>query len=301
VQDVYVFDEDLLGTLLEKNTAKLNEVYLAIAYLKMRGVNTKCFEDALMIDRGIAAETPQQYINESLLQEITSKCLFKSNVIKFFVSTLYIINEHTIDYLTNHLDKLPSNKKIVILDGTSSVTVYEKLLGSRLHVTDITNVALKGKIMQHPGLSCSKYGLTKYREKILKMVGDQLVLTFKGEKHKFPNPVELHYGGARGSNELMGKDFCVVGKLTYPPNYYKFLSKILGLDSSDFTMKTQYASYKGLSFTYTTFNDPMLQILHFEQVEGDIVQAVHRGRPIRTYCTVTLFTDFPIGQANYIY
>ena len=171
----------------------------------------------------------------------------------------------------------------------------------KINVTDITNVALLGKFKQFTRFSCSKSGLEKYLMKIVAIVGKQLVLTHKGEKDKFENSSELHYGGARGSNDLIGLDFCVVGKLTYPPNYFKFLSKVLGLECTDFTMKTQYVTYKGMSFTYTTFEDPMLQLLHFEQVEGDITQVAHRGRPVRFPCIVKLYTDFPIMQAEYIY
>ena len=87
----------------------------------------------------------------------------------------------------------------------------------------------------------------------------------------------IHYGGSGGSNDLTKLDFCLIGKLAYPPNYYKFLSKVLVLECVYFTMKAQHVTYKGMSFTNTTFKNPLLQLLHFEQVEGNIMKVVHRG------------------------
>ncbi|WPV00588.1 hypothetical protein SNE26_02260 [Mucilaginibacter sp. cycad4] len=300
--DTYVFDENTFGSLFEQLTTTVSDVSIVVNELKLRGLDTSVWEDVLTIKDSNIHGTPNFGDYHFILKQIVRANHFNSNVLKFFQSSTFSFQEGYIHYQVNHLSKLPTDKKIIFLDATASKTLFEKVFGDRLEVIDISNVQLQGTIIQYTSKSCSKSGLSKYHEKISTMVGDSPVITFNEYKKYFKNPDDtLHFGNAVGSNKLEGKDFCVVGTMTYPPMYYKFLADTLMIECDNFETEPLKVTYKGRRFSFKTFANPELQKLHLEQVEGDSLQCVHRGRLIRTNSTVRLFSNFPLLQAKYIY
>jgi hypothetical protein len=66
-------------------------------------------------------------------------------------------------------------------------------------------------------------------------------------------------------------------------------------------MSNQLVNYDGRQFMFATFNDKTLQRIHLEMVEAELLQSVHRARLIRHPVTVTLWSGFPLAQAEYIW
>lgn len=301
-QDTYVFDENAFRSLFEQLTTTINDISMVIDHLKIRGVDTSGLEDIITINDTNIHSTPNFGNYQYIIKEIVRGNKFNSNVFKFFQSSSFSIRDGYIHYQVNHLSKLPTDKKLIFLDATSSETLLKKVFGERLEVIDISNVEWQGTVIQHTTRSCSKSGLDRYHKKISAEVGDSLVITFNDYKKHFKNPDDtLHFGNAVGSNKLEGKDFCVVGTMSYPPIYYKFLADTLMIKCDNFETENLKVTYNGLRFSFKTFANPELQKLHLEQVEGDIIQCIHRGRLIRTNSTVNLYSNFPVLQAIYIY
>lgn len=301
-QDTYVFDENTFGSLFEQSTTTVGDISLVINHLKLRGVDSSVLENILTIEDSNVHITPDIGNYQFMIKEIARGNRFNSNVVKFFQSSSFSMQDGFIHYQVNHLSKLPTDKKLIFLDATASKTLFEKVFGERLEIINISNVELQGNIIQYTSKSCSKSGLDTYHKKIAELVGDTPVITFNEYKKYFKNPDEaLHFGNAVGSNKLEGKSFCVVGTMTYPPMYYRFLADTLMIDCDNFETENLKVSYKGLSFSFKTFANPELQKLHLEQVEGDLIQCVHRGRLIRSNSTVWLYSNFPLLQAKYIY
>ncbi|PTQ97846.1 hypothetical protein C8P68_1034 [Mucilaginibacter yixingensis] len=301
-QDTYVFDENTFGSLFEQLKTTIQDVSMVINHLKIRGINTDAWEDILNIKDSGVHSTPNFGNIHFILKEIVRGNHFNSNVLKFFQSSSFLIEDGYIHYQVNHLSKLPSNKKLIFLDATASISLLEKVFGDRLEIINISDIELQGKIIQDTSRSCSKSGLDKYHETVSAIVGDSPVITLNDYKKYFKNPVDtLHFGNAIGSNKLEGKDFCVVGTMMYHPMYYRFLADTLMIECDNFETKNLQVSYKGRRFWFKTFTHPEMQKLHLEQVEGELLQCVHRGRLIRTNSTVRLFSNFPLLQAIYIH
>jgi hypothetical protein len=191
-------------------------------------------------------------------------------------------------------------KKYVFMDATASVLLYQKIFGERLKVVDLTLVKNRGRILQYTKLSCSKSGLEQYGEELVKQLDGNPILTFKGIE--LPNVVTKHYHhNLAGTNDYAGQNINVVGTPRYPTDYYEALNAALDLGIVDFTMSMQTVRYDGREFDFYTYKDPTLQRIELETIEGMLIQAVHRARLIRHECTVKLYSNFPLQQAEYIY
>ncbi len=300
--DTYVFDENAFSTIFEHHSATVAELTAIKSQLWLMGYDINELEKVLAISDVEIHPTPNFKDYEETVKEIIRGEKFNTNVLKFFQSSRFMFDGEYIQYEVNHLHKLPIDKKIIFLDGTASRTLFEKIFGDRLIFIDLSNVKLQGTLIQDTSKSCSKRGLGIYHEKISAKVGDLPVITHIEYKKYFRNPVDvLHFGNLTGSNRLSGQDYCVVGTMTYHPTYYKFLSHMVNIKCDDFKMKNLKVTYEGRRFWITTFENPQLQRLHLEQIEGELVQGIHRGRLIRTDATVKLYSNFPLVQAKYVY
>lgn len=300
-QDTYVFDENAFGSLFEQQKTTVSDISTLITLLKLRNIDTNVIENILRIKDSEIHNTPDFTNYQSIIKEILRSTQFNSNILKFFQSTSFLIEEGYIHYQVNKINKLPKDKKLIFLDATASRNLFEKAFGDRLEIIDISNVELQGTIIQDTSRSCSKIGLDSYHEKIASAVGSSAVITFNEYKKYFQNPDDtLHFGNAIGSNKFEGKNFCVVGTMTYHPVYFRFMAATLNIDCTNFQMENLKVTYKGRRFWFKTFANPELQKLHLEQVEGELIQCVHRGRLIRTDSTVRLYSNFPLLQATYV-
>lgn len=300
-QDTYVFDENTFGSLFEQLKTTVKDIGIVIEHLKIRGIDTSALEDIININDTDIHTTPDFGNFQYVIKAIVRGNHFNSNVVKFFQSTSFSIEGGFIHYQINHLSKLPTDKKLIFLDATGSETIFEKVFGGRFEMIDISNIELQGTILQDTSRSCSKMGLDAYHKKISAKVGDSTVITLKEYKKYFKNPDDtLHFGNAVGTNKLEGQDYCVVGTMSFHPMYFKFIADTLMIDCDNFEMEDLKVTYKGRRFLFRTFKNPELQKIHLEQVEGELIQCVHRGRLIRTKSTVRLFSNFPLFQATYI-
>ena len=302
LHDTIIYDEDPINSILEKHVATKEEMETLLGCLLIKGVKVKKL--AKLLDQKefeTPKATPKLKIKQKLIQQICADRRFKSNVLNFFRSNSYFIDNGHIHYCINHKDKFKEHKKYIICDATASVEVYRGLFGNRLEVIDIANVEFKGMLNQHTSRSYSKSGFDAYGTS-LSIDTTLPTITFKDQKGNIPNAAEdMHFGRVRGSNTLTGKNLNVVGTYHYHNNYYKFLADALGIENHDWQTHHLDVSYKGREFRFKTFSHPVLQKLHLETVEGELVQAVHRARLLRYDCTVNLYSNFPLLQAIYLY
>lgn len=300
--DTYVFDENPFSTIFEQHKTSIAELNAIKTHLTLQRYATDQLDEVLAVSNNNIHNTPNFTDYVDIVKEIIRADRFDTNVLKFFQSSRFMFDGEYIHYEVNYLSKLPSDKKLIFLDATASTTLFRKIFGERLVEVDISNVMLQGAIEQHTSKSCSKTGLNLYHKKISAQIGEMPVITHADYKQYFLNPVDtLHFGNLTGSNQLSGKDFAVVGTMTYHPTYYQFLADRLNIQCDSFKMENLKVTYEGRGFWFTTFSNPELQRLHLEQVEGELIQGVNRGRLIRTDATVTLYSNFPLLQAKYVY
>ena len=75
----------------------------------------------------------------------------------------------------------------------------------------------------------------------------------------------------------------------------------MGLDFDDEEeMEHRFIEYKGKRFWFTAFPNDDLRSIQLWMIESELEQAVGRARLLRNSCTVRLFSNFILSQAQII-
>jgi hypothetical protein len=297
-----VFDEDPEQVILEHHFTVKKDLALLSTYLKNHGLKTNDLDVIINeMDFDSPKPLPKFNFDKKTLSKLCELLQFTSRVLKFFQAESYFINNGRVHYCINNSDSFCPFTKYIICDATAKVEVYRKLFGDRLKVIDVSNVKNKGNIVQHTSYSCSMTGITNAVTH-LPIDFSLPTITFKTKKCLFPNAIqEMHFGRVRGSNTLSGFDINVVGTYNYHQTYYRFLAFRMGIVNEDWKMKYQLVRYNGREFMFMTYSDPHLQAFHLNNVESELLQAVHRARLLRHTRTVYLYSNFPLQQATYVF
>lgn len=194
---------------------------------------------------------------------------------------------------------LPENLKLIVVSATASEEVYEQFFGpDRVKFKMCHRAPYTGTLQQYHGLSMSRSSLKKHPEMIPYLqkrssIPDSNVITY----------LEIgigifHFGNAEGSNLLEGEDILVVGSAYQPQFVYVLGAAALGFPISDINMQNQWVEHNGYHFSYYTFDDEDLCTVQFWMAESELEQAVGRARLLWHNCTVYLFSNFPVQQAE---
>ena len=82
---------------------------------------------------------------------------------------------------------------------------------------------------------------------------------------------------------------------------YKLAAASMGIEFDEGEkMSLQTIDYNGYRFQFTTFQNEELRKIHLWMIESELEQAVGRARLLRNACTVHLFSNFPLHQAEMI-
>lgn len=186
--DTIIFDEDPLPLLLDVGTLK-------IADLKKLG---KKSGSGLFKSRATRLITLQRYLEsveeseihslpDEFKMDITNEWLhvmqtedIDSNLIKFLDCSYFYKDESDRDLIHFvHQEKLPDDKKIIIMSATIPVEIYKELYGERVNVIDITDVEHCGRITQHTKYSYSRNSLAQRLDKANAKLSNRPTITFK--------------------------------------------------------------------------------------------------------------------------
>jgi hypothetical protein len=205
------------------------------------------------------------------------------------------------------------------MSATPNINLYEKLFGKdNVKIHDCRTIKYKGNLIQYYNRSMSRgyvrnnpdiyniiretvkefegqKNLNMSKHKIAKKVEKMAILTFKG---KIPD-ARHWFGNLSGTNDYEKQDIIVAGTPHFPDHVYKLLALTLGFEF-DIDAKPQYqeVEHNGYKFWFTTYNDEILRDIQFWLIESELLQAVGRARLIWHNCTVYLFSDFPLKQAQ---
>jgi len=195
------------------------------------------------------------------------------------------------------------NIKYIIVSATANKIICQQYFEDRtIEFYECKKAKYEGTLIQHPQKSMSRRYLNEYKDTISCLqekhgIPDRNVITYKNQDIGI-----MHYGNTEGSNMLEGQDILVVGTPNYPASLYKLVAHTMGIDfDEDEEMTPQFVTYKGFKFKITTFEDEDLRALHFWMLESELEQAVGRARLLRYDCTVHLYSNFPLEQAEFVY
>ena len=188
--------------------------------------------------------------------------------------------------------------KYIIVSATADEKIYRYYFGwENVSFHECKQVKYKGTLNQYYDKSYSRSCIDEdpgIIDHLMKRFDIARVIT-----HKKYDIGPLHFGNTEGSNQYEGRDILVIGTPYHAGFLYKLFALTMGLDFDENSiMKSRLVTHNGYWFTFTTFDDEVLRDIHFWMIESELEQAVGRARLLRHDCTVHLFSNFPLRQAN---
>lgn len=317
ILNTLIVDEDPLPTLLKIDDVNINDLQFFLSFIQKEDFDNnaiaKDIYDTISTTPINKFCTMNSYNwvdinkNESKYATWLLEQNINSNVLGFLYCSHFIkvkVNEKEKIYFIKKRE-LP-DKKIIILSATANETIYKNLYGDRVKFIDIGAIEMKGKLIQYPEYSFSRYSLREDESRLILAQGlakDKDVITFKKYKDKF-GKVAGTFGSLLGIDTLSGKDLTIIGTPHILQTAYGLYALALGHDITFSDMKMEYCliDNEWFRFYFETFSEnSLLQELQFHFIESELVQAIGRARLLRNDCTVTLYSNYPIPGAEFRY
>lgn len=189
-------------------------------------------------------------------------------------------------------------RKYIMMSATVDKDICEYCFGrDNVEFCECRQARNTGELIQYYDRSMSRYYIDEHPDVISKIrskTGFKNVITFK--KYKCG---DMYFGNAIGCDRMKEQDIAVIGTPYKVDFVYKLLPLTLGLDIDvEEEVKMQIVSHNGYHFSFTTYEDEVLQKFHMWMIESKLEQAVGRARLTRCDCTVKLYSNFPMKQAE---
>ena len=195
---------------------------------------------------------------------------------------------------------------ILILSATANEKIYKRYFGEDMVVFHRCKKGkYKGKLLQYP-ISCSRAKIDKDPEifdRIRDKAGESKKITFKKYAHLLTyeeNPNDLHPGNVEGHNCYTGKDISVIGTPHINELQYKMIASALEYSTKG-KLAYREIEYNNCRFYFMTYKNEDIREVQLWVIGSEIEQMVGRARLLRNKCTVFLFSNFPMEQAEFIY
>ena len=198
---------------------------------------------------------------------------------------------------------LLTDRKYIIVSATADETIYKSYFGrDNVVFHECKQAKYTGRLCQHYRRSMSRFCIDHSAEIINELqhkwgFDDNHVITFKSQ-----DKGSLHFGNTEGSNSLEGEDILVIGTPYHAEFIYKLAALLFDIDfDEDEKAEKQLIEHNGYRTYFTTFKNPKLRDIQFWMLESELEQAVGRARLLRKNCTVHLYSNFPLRQAQMQY
>jgi hypothetical protein len=192
--------------------------------------------------------------------------------------------------------KFNKNTKYIMVSATVDETICKYYFGEdNVEFHECKMAKYKGTLNQFPDKPMSRACIDKdpgIINRITKSTKNKHIITFK--KHGVG---DLHFGATAGCDYLKGKNIDVIGTPHQTEWIYKLFAYSLGHKVNG-KLKPRIVDHNGYRFRFTTYDDEFLRAVQFYMIESELEQAVGRARLLREDCTVNLFSNFPLRQAN---
>ncbi|MDA9885653.1 hypothetical protein N9D26_00165 [bacterium] len=313
-KDHFVFDEDIIDSLLPMGEIKVMDIDNLMAKVKsnIRSVFTdlKNIKKALMSYQHGAPNVTAKIILRDLnaLKKALSIVKGGAKIIKLIESdyTLKYVGDDSVERFYFITQKpLPTGKQITIASATADEYFYDKLMiNEDYEFHSLGSAKNNNNIIQYTGKRFSRWALSK--GDVPKIEEGVKVITYMAHKDKFDDSDEVvHFGNAEGYNHLKGEDLAIVGTPTRPSQVVVLYATILGIkwtakDQEKNVRETVRLESKGniWRFSCITYNNPELANIDVRLAIKDLEQSVGRARANRTESNVEVFSSIPIPSAD---
>lgn len=299
-----IVDEDILMTIF-KNTSSITFEEMRTA-LKEGKLNEQCVRricDLFISEDGCAERYEKLTLTSAEIDRIyDQKMNIRSSLVDFLQADSYHVDlqNERVDFFNAR--KFPE-VKMTIVSATAVSDLYFVFSEYRTVITyEVPIAKYKGCLKQYTAHPLSRsnmeqIGLGNLKGAINKITEnpDIVSITFK----KFSEGRAHYYGNTEGLNIYKGKDIAVIGTPHNIPFIYKLIGVYLGYNADE-ALCQRIVEHNGYRFKFMTFEDEQMRTLQFYLIESAIEQTIGRARLLRFDCTVYLFSNFPVRQAEII-
>jgi hypothetical protein len=193
------------------------------------------------------------------------------------------------------------NTKYIMVSATVDKNVCEYYFGKdNVEFYECSRARNVGTLNQYYDKSMSRAFIGKdpaIIKRIKKWSGFECTITFL-KYSKDAN--SWHFGNTAGRDEWKGENIDVIGTYHQQEWIYKFFAYSIGLefDLDAAFNPSAIVEHNGYRFRFTTYDNTALRNIQFYMIESELEQAVGRARLLRCDCTVNLYSNFPLRQAN---
>ena len=121
------------------------------------------------------------------------------------------------------------------------------------------------------------------------------LITFKS----YAGKRDIYFGKTAGFNDYKGQNVCVIGTPHNVPFIYRLIGKHMQY-VVDEVMSVRKVENEIYEYSIMTFGNVKMRTLQLYFLESELEQAVGRARLLRNNCTVYLFSNYPLRQAEII-
>ena len=196
--------------------------------------------------------------------------------------------------------------KYIILSATANHKIYNYIFGSnRVNYYECHRAKYIGTLKQYTYYTVSHAFVDRNPAIVKKMIqlgNTDTIITFKSLKALR----DCYFGKTTGIDKYKGKDLIVLGTYHRPEWLYKlflFTINSVAFDRyKEAKLRHQDTFYNGCGRKFMTYDKAyeMLREIQLWMISSELEQAVGRARLLRYDCTVTVFSNLPLSQANII-
>ncbi len=313
-----IFDEDPIQNLFPISQMKVSDLVFAFTKLQDNELN----KDVFLTLQNMILNTPFDIVQErssfllpsikELEQTIVEETTISSNILGFLNCDYFLRKRiHNTDYIYFiQKNKIPSNKKIIILSATINEKISKLVFGEDVTFVDLGLVRPKGNILQITSKSFSRFTINENKNELIRLADNLMnqynpnskIITYK-DFFNFEKRKDIYFGNTEGIDNLKGENITVIGTPHLNPIAYLLLSVALGYRMGLEESRMNYIPVErnGLRFYFTTYSgDSLLQEVQFYLVESQLLQAIGRARVNRFPAKVLILSNLPVVGAQYI-
>jgi hypothetical protein len=194
--------------------------------------------------------------------------------------------------------------KYIMVSATVDKNICEYYFGhDNVEFYECSRAKNMGTLNQYYDKSMSRAFIKKDTtviDRIKKWSGFEHTITFFNCEEYVKNGNSWHFGNTAGRDEWKGKNIDVIGTYHQQEWIYKLFAYSIGLefDLGAAINPNAIVERNGYRFRFAAYDDMALRNIQLYMIESELEQAVGRARLLRCDCTVNLYSNFPLRQAN---
>lgn len=295
-----IIDEDIMRTLLDIESVSINKL---IQFKKTLNLPASVVSKIdFLCDCRTSRE--KKYVCckrigslEGMFGEVTDLNKVDVNLYGLLQSECFAVDDEDVYFLD---EKFLPEVKMIIMSATVDSTLYQMLYSRRkIHFYECRKAKYMGKVIQYTDYSYSRFFFNENEQivdELRKRTENQVVITLNCIEDKFNT--KYHFGNVEGLNDNRGKDIAVIGLPNLNNVVYALYAMRMGY-MGDVHMCCRRIKYNNCDFRLNTFEDKIIRRIQLWLLSSQLEQAVGRARLLRENCTVTVFSGFPVEQAEF--